>query len=727
MTDPPTEPPNLDLERFFALSVDLLAVCSSRTGEWVRINAAFETTLGWRPEDLVGRPYLDLVHPDDRQRSAAAAVRVAAGEPLRDFEHRVRTAAGPYRWIAWRTRAMAEEQLMYCVGRDVTDTRAARQEIDVREERLRTIQSGAGIGVFDSDRLTDRTVVSAEYLDLYGLPRNEGPFRLRDWLERVHPEDREPIEAETRAAAADPDRARLDYAFRAIRADTGETRWIASRTRLIRDEEGRLVRSIGAQWDITAQRVADEAVRESEERLRTIVEEARDYAIFTTDANARIDDWTPGAEAVFGWTREEAIGQPFAVTFTPEDRAAGAPEAEFQKARADGLAPDVRWHQRKDGRRVFIDGSARARRSEDGAFRGVMKIGRDVTERRRVDEALAESESRLRTLIEGIPQLVWRADADGAWTWSSPQWSAYTGLSLERSLGDGWLHAVHPDDHAIAAEAWRTALETGALQADFRLCKAEDGAWRWFSTRATPVRDPSGGIVEWLGASTDIHDLHDLQERQKLLLAELQHRVRNMLAVVRSTAARTAESSEDLDSFLGHFDGRLTTLSRVQSVLTRTEDVAVDLEEMIWDEFQAVAAEPPRVEVEGPVVRLRQRAAETLALALHELTTNALKYGALSTERGRISVRWEVRPAEPAPRLELSWRESGVAALVAEPRRTGFGRTLIERALPYELGAQTALVFAGGGVRCDIRLPLTSNHAAATTGAGSTTTPLGTD
>ena len=143
---------------------------------------------------------------------------------------------------------------------------------------------------------------------------------------------------------------------------------------------------------------AEEALRAGEERLRLIVESARDYAIFTTDPQDRIVDWAPGAAAVFGWSAEEATGRPSAVLFTPEDRETGVPEREAEAARREGAAPNVRWHVRKDGARVFIEGSVTALREADGSVRGFLKIGQDVTERRRAEEALLASEARLREL-----------------------------------------------------------------------------------------------------------------------------------------------------------------------------------------------------------------------------------------------------------------------------------------------------------------------------------------
>src|SRR4051812_12075324 len=147
---------------------------------------------------------------------------------------------------------------------------------------------------------------------------------------------------------------------------------------------------------------AEEGLRDEQERYRLIIEGARDYTILTTDITGVIETWSPGAAEVFGWTAEEIIGEPLSRTFLPEDRAKGAVEAELQYAQIHGVAPDVRWHLRKDGQRVFIEGVTRALRGEDGALRGFLKIGQDVTHRRNLDEALRASEARYRMLVDTI-------------------------------------------------------------------------------------------------------------------------------------------------------------------------------------------------------------------------------------------------------------------------------------------------------------------------------------
>jgi PAS domain S-box-containing protein len=329
----------------------------------------------------------------------------------------------------------------------------------------------------------------------------------------------------------------------------------------------------------------------------------------------------------------------------------------------------------------------------------------EAVERARAETAVREAEARSRQLLEGLAQAVWETNAEGLVVTDSPSWRAYTGQSREEWLGRGWLNAVHPEDREDVARRWAEALEAGREpDSEFRLRTAR-GEWRWTNGRATPIRDADGAIVKWLGMNIDIHGRRAAEGRQQILLAELQHRTRNMLAVIRSIASRTSETSEDLETFLAHFQGRLAAMARTQTATSRSADVSVDLAELLHDEFLSMAAQENQVDISGPDVRLKGKAAESLSLGLHELATNALKYGALSTSHGRVSVRWKVTGRREKS-LQLTWRESGVRMLDLSPTRVGFGRRLLEQALAYELGAETRLEFRPGGLIAEIRMPL---------------------
>lgn len=314
----------------------------------------------------------------------------------------------------------------------------------------------------------------------------------------------------------------------------------------------------------------------------------------------------------------------------------------------------------------------------------------------------------MQALIGGIPQLVWRAAEPGLWTWASPQWTTFTGQQDPDSHGWGWLEPLHPDDRDAAREAWNNAAGRGELEVEYRIGDRE-GAYRWFQTRAMPVRDKGGVIVEWLGTSTDIHDLRLLQDRQQVMVQELQHRTRNLITVVRALSNQTMKNAGSLDDFDHHFNDRLSALSRVQGLLSHlSAGKRVTFDELLGSELTALGAPNEKVTLDGPKgVPLKSATVQTFSLALHELATNALKYGALAAPDGHLTVRWEVTQSDRhGPRLQVDWRETGVALTHVEdrPRGGGYGRELIERALPYQLGAKTSYEMASDGVHCTINV-----------------------
>jgi PAS domain S-box-containing protein len=353
-------------------------------------------------------------------------------------------------------------------------------------------------------------------------------------------------------------------------------------------------------------------------------------------------------------------------------------------------------------------------RDEQGRLVRWFGAATDIHAQRMAMEALKRSELRFKTLIEGMPPLVWRAVDTGAWTWASPQWQAFTGLSAEASFALGWLEALHEDDRQTARDAWERAQETGALEFEARIFSVATGSYRHFHTRAAPVRDEQGRIIEWLGASSDVHDLVELRQRQNVLLAELQHRTRNIMAVVRALTKRTVSSSTSLEDFSERIDERLAALARVQGLLSRRlEGARVTFEALLKAELSAHVTdlENGSVTLRGPSdIGLRSATVQTFALALHELATNAVKYGALAAPEGRLSVDWLVdRDADDQPWLHVEWIESGVPDMPAgnaPARGGGYGLELIRRALPYQLSAKTEFAFGADGVRCVIDVPL---------------------
>lgn len=196
-------------------------------------------------------------------------------------------------------------------------------------------------------------------------------------------------------------------------------------------------------------------------------------------------------------------------------------------------------------------------------------------------------------------------------------------------------------------------------------------------------------------------------EERQLLLAELQRRVRNTLGVVRSIARRSAETATSVEDYASHLDGRLNAFARTQSMVTRDPEGGVDLEYLVVEEMLGYnAREGEQLRVSGPLVRFQPKAAETFALAIHELATNAIKYGALSKPAGKVGVSWHLNNSTEPPELIFAWQERG-GPRVEPPQRKGFGTGLLEKTLAFDLKGRTILNYDPSGLDCTITIPLT--------------------
>jgi PAS domain S-box-containing protein len=266
---------------------------------------------------------------------------------------------------------------------------------------------------------------------------------------------------------------------------------------------------------------------------------------------------------------------------------------------------------------------------------------------------------------------------------------------------------VHPDDQEHINQVIEEAIESGST-ADYEFrAVLPDGSQRWMYTRSRLLRDARGGPALMVGACLDITERKRAQERQALLVQELNHRVKNTLSVVQSLALHTKRGSRDLDSFHETFESRLLALSATHNILTRELWESASLQVILNAEMIPYGGvDNGRVKVSGEPIRLKPQQALGFGLALHELATNAAKYGALSVPHGRLDISWGAIPdATGQTRLAVDWVEQGGPAVEA-PKRLGFGSRLIERSIRDELGGLLEMRFQPEGLRCSLNLPL---------------------
>jgi PAS domain S-box-containing protein len=371
----------------------------------------------------------------------------------------------------------------------------------------------------------------------------------------------------------------------------------------------------------------------------------------------------------------------------------------------------------RDGPSQRLTDDARSRESADPTHIEEVLPDAETTRVERMRDLLRESEARFREFAEASSDVLWIRDAETMqWEYLSPAFDDVYGISREVALSGNdllqWANSILPEDRARALDCISRARAGERVSFEYRITCPQDGTLRWLRSSVFPMLDHHGRVRRIGGIGKDITGLKLALDYQRRLLAELQHRVRNTLAVIRSIVRRTAENSETFEDFAGHLDGRIAAFSRVQMVVTRDPLAGFDLAELISEELRACAMrEGERFFLHGPSVRLRPKAAERMALVIHELTTNAVKHGAFSVERGRIDVRWLKEERDGEAWLSLEWKESGMTGRYVEQRREGFGTILLRHTLPYDLSAEVTRAYEPSGFRCGIAFPLEARTA----------------
>lgn len=264
--------------------------------------------------------------------------------------------------------------------------------------------------------------------------------------------------------------------------------------------------------------------------------------------------------------------------------------------------------------------------------------------------------------------------------------------------GEALDRYVHPDDlETFRAERARNVETGGPYEAEFRQIRADDGRAVWVRLAGVVTKTEDGAPVRVTGIVQDISERKVEEEQRQTLMAELDHRVKNVLAAVQALAQQTAKRTTSLESFLSNFGGRLKAMGSANELLTAARWRGAAVDHLVAAELGALA--PGQTSWDGPELFLTPRAANALSLALHELATNAVKFGALSVDTGHVDVRWS-RLADGG--FELHWTESGGPRVFA-PTRQGFGTTLLEQVTGRELNGDTAVEYRPAGVHARLR------------------------
>jgi PAS domain S-box-containing protein len=461
--------------------------------------------------------------------------------------------------------------------------------------------------------------------------------------------------------------------------------------------------------DAAMQKVVASSIETSVDARLSVILEGIGDAFYALDRHWRFTYINRAAEAFYRMPRESMLGQVIWDVFPWSD---GTDlRARYERVFLSGVAESF------DGNAV----SSPDRYVEFHVFPyngGVAVSFRDWTERRRAEEELRETQARLSALADNLPVGMVFQMLEGnnfyarRFIYLSASCERLNGIPADRAIENPFLlyELLLPEhrERMFAKQVESFHLRQ-LFDIEVALRHAQTGEVRWQRLVATPRELPTGAVV-WDGIQIDITDHKCAEEHLKLLVNELNHRVKNTLAIVQSLAAQSfpkprPDEDDGFAAARGAFEARLFALARGHDVLTRENWEGASLYEIV-----AQAVEPyssrgeDRLHLSGPDVRLSPRMALALAMALQELATNAVKYGALSNGGGEILISWAVDRARARPRLQLCWEERG-GPPVEPPKRRGFGSRLIERTLAQDLDGVVRIEFAATGVVCRVDAP----------------------
>jgi PAS domain S-box-containing protein len=658
-----------------------------------------------RREDVIGRPLFE-VFPDNPTDPGATGVRnllaslhevLRTGKPHRMAlqKYDIRTPAGAFEeryWDPLNSPVFDDGgNLIYIIHRveDVTEqVRSGRrlrvlesvlEKLRESEERYRLLADMIPQHIWTTDPEGYHGYFSRRWYDFTGatLEETEGDR----WLRFIHPDDRERTVARWQHSLKTGEPYSIEYRFRG--AD-GEYRWFLGQAMPEHDEAGRITGWFGTLTDISDRKRLDEErerllarEREAREQVTTILEGITD-AFFAVDREWRFTYVNREAERLLKRSREELLGH----SLWGEFSGAVGSRFEHEYRRAMTEETTVEFEAFAPTIRIWVN--ARAYPTGDG----LSVFFRDVTARKQAEEKLRESERNFRALANSIPQLAWMAEPAGSIFWYNERWFEYTGTTLDEMQGWGWRKVHHPEHVDRVVERIRHAFETGEDWEDTFPLRSRTGEYRWFLSRAVPIRDAEGNVVRWFGTNTDITEsIEAAAERERLL--ERERKAREELERVTESRERLMRGfSHDLKNPLGAADGHAQLLeagyageisdeqresvlqirSSIRSALglindllqlAKTEAGHIDVQTQPMDIRETVRelaeAFRPQCNAKGLAIDVQlpddfpsiESDAARVRQVLGNLISNAIKY----TPAGRVEIRLGLRnnPASPRP------------------------------------------------------------------------------
>ena len=546
-----------------------------------------------------------------------------------------------------------------------------------------------GTLIFEWDVAADHISRPAGLTNLYGFSLDEIEPTFAWLRDLIHPEDVSRYREHYLAQIA----AHAPIVRGQYRVRHKDGHWVSVRTAASADYDtsGRLQRLIGCTID------SDEAsiLEEAHARLASVVRHSND-AIFSVDDEGLISAWNNGAVRMYGYAPGEVIGQSVDILIPDEERSAS------RRATADVMSGETRVFQamrlHKDGSSVAVEISDAPIRARDGQVLGISTIHRDIADARRTALADARLAAVVGASHDAIVTLnaqqeieTWNRGAEELFGWTA---SEVVGRSLSFLV---------PDDRQREHDGIMKEIDDGKSAVIETVRMTKDATRVAVSLSVSPFVD--GGMNT--GAAVTFRDIGDRLAREShvhLLLKELSHRSKNLLAIVQGIARQSAMRTSDFPIFLDNFTARLRALAHAHDLLVQENWHGADMHALVAAQTGAFEIASNVVRVDGERLLVKPEAAQNIGLSLHELASNALRYGALSAPGGHVEIAWKIVPVEGKRMLRLTWREFGgpVASL---PKRSGFGILVLSQITPRALGGIATLDVEEDGLAWVLQAP----------------------
>ncbi len=489
-------------DRFFNLSVDLLAIVGT-DGYFKQLNPSWSKILGYSIEELLAVPYLEFVHPEDKNITIAETKKITEGATAFNFQNRYRTKDGSYRWLAWNSVPLSTENLIYAVVRDITDEKKSIEQLFMNRRQLIEAEKIADMGSWENDLTTGEFICSEQLYCIFGLPLSSNFLTREDYLKLVHPDDLQTIETAIDSAINQGQGLKIEQR---ILCPDATLKHILISGKPIFNDEGKVIKIFGTVLDITERKQTEIALRESEDKFAQIAENINSVFWIQDSQNNQIIYVSPSYEKVWGYSCDELYASPdsFLDAVYPEDQ-----------AKVGKTLANLETADEQECRIVLPNGKIRSIllrgfpiKNKAGEVYRIARIGEDISENRVVETKLQLIQERLQLALE--------TSGDGLWDWNistgkcyySSRWLEMLGYEENDLPGNfnTWEMLIHPEDKDWVMDALHLHLEDSSFifAFDYRL-KTKSGGWKWIATYGkVVVRDKSGKPVRMICTHTDI-------------------------------------------------------------------------------------------------------------------------------------------------------------------------------------------------------------------------------